>query len=134
MEMEWKWNGNGTEMERKWNGNGILIAVVASVFRFSGGHFLLAVSKFSGGDFLSGGFRIFWSSLSGDGFRIFWRFRIFWIFFLDFFSGGHLFLVVFRISWRSQNFLAVTFPNFLAVPESAQMRLCSNHSPPLVQG
>jgi hypothetical protein len=52
-------------------------------------------------------------------------------FFLDFFSGGHLFLVVFRISWRSQNFLAVTFPNF---PESAQMRLCLNHSPPLVQG
>jgi hypothetical protein len=58
--------------------------------------------------------------------------------FSGFFSGflfwRSFFLVVFRISWRSQNFLAVTFPNFLAVPESAQMRLCSNHSPPLVQG
>ena len=54
-----------------------------------------AVSEFSGGHFL---------------FRIFWRFRIFfWIFFL----------AVFRISWRSQNFLAVTFPNFLRIGANA---------------
>ena len=99
---------------------------------FSGRHFqavFLAGLEFSGGDFFSGGFRIFWSSLSGV---FFWRVQdflavsdCFWIFFLRSF-----FLVVFRISWRSQNFLAVIFPNFLVVSESAQMRLlCSNHSP-----